>query len=337
MHFKDLFPVMTVKVLICGTNWLGDSVMSMPALQLFKKAFPDSRITMLCKPALTGLWAMHACVDEVVPLGPGTGGTFAAVGAVRRGGFDKAFVFPNSFRAALIPFLAGVPVRRGAAGHQRRWLLSDVAVLPTTSGSTHQAWEYLAIMGITAGELDMPVLKISPDAAGKADELLGAVKNSGWYGLMPGAARGSSKRWPVEHFVEVGTRLAEATGCGVAVLGAPSEFGLCADVAGDIGACAANLAGKTGLPELAAVLSRCRAVVTNDSGGMHLASATGTKVVAVFGITDHAKTGPLGRNCRIIFDEGVERSRDVARVSSQAEQSLRAIKPDRVIRAVIDN
>jgi heptosyltransferase-2 len=148
-------------------------------------------------------------------------------------------------------------------------------------------------------------------------------------GLIPGAARGPSKRWPAEHFAEIGKRLAEDRGASLLIFGAPSEFELCGSVAKRVGTRAQNYAGKTSLPEWAALLKSCDLVVCNDSGGMHLASALGTPVVAVYGMTDPAKTGPLGANARVIQDEGA-RARDIAQDSAEAEKRLAALAPARV-------
>lgn len=323
---------MPENVLICGANWLGDSVMSMPAIQRFKEKFPSCRLTILVKPKLSGLWTMHSCMDGAIELQDGAFGVFRTAALVRQCGFDEAFIFPNSFRSALIPFLAGVPVRRGVAGHQRGWMLTDVVHLMEDEARRHQAWEYLAIMDVAGKctEPGTPRLTISPEMSAGAAKLFGRTSQKGWIGLLPGAAYGPAKRWPVEYFVEVGKSLSVVDNYDIAVLGAASEAELCSAVASGIGAKAVNLAGKTSLSDLAALLGICRAVVTNDSGGMHLASATGTRVVSVFGITDHSKTGPLGKNSRVVFEEGVRRSRDIERVSAEAEASLRSIRPERV-------
>jgi len=326
---------MPENVLICGTNWLGDSIMSMPAIQRFREKFPSCRITMLVKPQLIDLWGLHPCVDGAATMLEGVSGAFKTAGRLAECCFDTAFIFPNSFRSALVPFLAGVHSRQGFAGHQRRWMLTEVVYPPEHADRMHQAWEYLEIMDVANdwhGPL-IPRLNVPETGVARAKDLLGPGKYKGWIGLMPGAAYGPAKRWPAEYFAEVGKTLGKS-GYGLLVMGSGVEADLCAGVAGSIGQNALNLAGRTSIPELAAMLGLCRVVVTNDSGGMHLAAATGTSVVAVFGITDPSKTGPLGQRCRVIFDEGVNRSRDIERSSSEAEASLRSIKPQRIIEAV---
>ncbi|MDD4871723.1 MAG: lipopolysaccharide heptosyltransferase II [Kiritimatiellae bacterium] len=329
---------MIENVLICGTNWLGDSIMSMPAIQCFKQKYPSCRITILVKHKLGGLWAMHPCMDSVIELQDGLSGILQTVGMIKQYAFDEAFVFPNSFRSALVPFLAGIPSRHGLSGHQRKWMLSNVVQTLEHPGRKHQAWEYLQIMNLSGEckEIPIPGLSVPEGAVVKAREMLGQVQQKKWIGLMPGAAYGPAKRWPSEYFVEVGKTLSKSGDYGILLMGSQQESDLCLNAKNGIGEKAVSLAGRTSLPELAALLGLCSAVVTNDSGGMHLASAVGTKVVAIFGITDPSKTGPLGKDVRVIFDKGINHSRDIKRISVEAEASLRSIKPERVYDTVLN-
>lgn len=328
---------MPENVLICSANWLGDCVMSMPAVQAFKRKHPSCRITMLAKSKLCSLWAMHSCVDTVISLQDGVLGTVKAVGMVKECEFEEGFVFPNSFRSALIPFLAGVPRRRGVAGHQRQWMLTDVVGLSVQRDRMHQAWEYMDTLDLSAecAAIDDPQLVVPEDKIHEAHATLEQMKWGKCIGLMPGAAYGPAKRWPAEYFIEVG-KYFTGNGYGVAIMGSATEVDLCSAVSSGIGGQSLSFAGRTSLPQLAALLGVCSAVITNDSGGMHLASAVGRPVVAVFGITDPSKTGPLGKKSRVICAEGVERSRDIERISVEAEASLRSIKPEKVCDAVLE-
>jgi heptosyltransferase-2 len=202
----------------------------------------------------------------------------------------------------------------------------------------HQSREYLDIMGLAwpgGDDSFVPHLAVPDDAVAQGAALLGGAECR-WAGLMPGAARGPSKRWPPRCFIEVGRRLAESCGCRAVVLGTAGETGMCAEVAQGIGGKALSVAGRTSLQVLAAVLKTCRVVVANDSGGMHLAAAVGTPVTAVFGATDPATTGPMGEGHRVIAPVGVKRSRDVRRRSSVARAGLETIGPDEVYRAAAE-
>lgn len=335
MHIKDLFPL-DGKILVCGPNWLGDSIMSMPAIQVLKRQFPGVRLTMLVKPGVAPLWRMHAGVDTVLELNKGLPGTIAAILDIRERGFDAAYVFPNSFRSAFIPFMGGIPVRTGAAGHSRGFMLTDVVQMtPENLWEQHQMWEYFRIFGIppAAGKNETPVIKVPQAVIDEVRGSFGLGGRSGFLGLVPGAARGASKRWPVEHFAEVGRTLSSSLKCGVLLFGTPGEKELCGQICEAIGTHAVNLAGRTAIPDFVVLLGLCRLVITNDCGGMHLASASGTKVVAVFGLTDPAKTGPIGADSIVVSAEGVEQSRDIERDSKLARDVMRSIVPERVLAA----
>ena len=334
-------------ILICGLNWFGDSVMSMPAVQAYRRKHVECRIVMLVKLALADLWRMHAAVDEVIPLDKGARGVLAAGRAIGKCSFPAAFVFPNSIRAALPPFLGRVPVRRGVRGRYRAWLLTEIVLPDISLSRAHQVWEYADILGLgvedcgdPTGADARPAVAVPADAAARVGEMLGEMLGVSpglrLVALVPGAARGPSKRWPAEHFTTVGRRLVESADTRVVMLGTEGETELCAGIAGGIGVSAVDLAGRTSIPEMAAVLQRCDAALTNDSGGMHLATAVGTPVVAVFGLTDPSKTGPLGPRNRIIAREGTHGSRDVARDSKEATECLASIESGEVFEVLCE-
>lgn len=321
-----------IKILICGTNWLGDSIISMPAVQLFKKQYPSIKITVLVKPALKTIWEMHDAIDEVIVFSPDKKGTLAIASLLREYAFDAAYIFPNSFRSALIPFIAQIKPRYGMVGKWRSLMLTDIMKNNDTDG-IHQVYEYLKILNIDCGdEMLVPELTVSSETIDLIRGSLSLEYSKKYAALIPGAARGISKQWPDEYFSEVGRYLVEK-GMGVLVLGSSSERDLCQKVA-DSCNCAINLAGKTSLPEFAGVLSLCELTICNDSGGMHLAAAVGSKVIAVFGVTDPMKTGPLGINNKIVAADGVKVSRDIPRSSERAVECLRSIKPKRVIEEI---
>jgi heptosyltransferase II len=333
MHIQDLFPL-GGRVIVCGPNWLGDGVMSMPAIQVLKHKMPECRITMLVKPGVAPLWRMHSCVDKVIELNEGLSGTMAAAMDIRERDADVAFVLPNSFRSALIPFLGRVRVRIGARADFRSWMLTElVDTAPEDLLHMHQMWEYFKIFGLSFddGRDIVPMIHV-PKAV--VDEVKGSFRvgsGENWIGLIPGAARGPSKRWPADYFAEVGRSLSRRTGCGVFVFGTANERTLGDEICAVVGDKAYNLTGRTTIPELIVLLGLCKLVVTNDCGGMHLAAAAGAKVTAVFGLTDPSRTGPIGPGHVVINAEGVEQSRDVPRDSQEARDVMRTIVPERVL------
>jgi heptosyltransferase-2 len=325
---------MSEHVLICGVNWLGDAVMSMPALQLFRRQHPDVRITIAVKSRWCALWRMQPAVDAVIEFPARAGDMWRAARMLSVSSYDRAIVLPNSFRSALVPFLAGIPQRRGIPGQWRSLLLTDrVSLFRKESGGRHQAWEYMHVMGVDpeGDELPLPSLTIDADIA---QNFLGESRaGERWIGVLPGAARGPSKRWPTDRFVQAAKALADKHSVRVMILGAPAEAGLCGQVAEGIGPGALHLGGRTSVPELAALLQRCELVLCNDSGGMHLASAVGAPVVAIFGVTDPTVTGPIGSRHHVIRAEVANASRDIPRESAKAEAALRSITVEQVCSA----
>ena len=326
---------MVQSILIVSPNWLGDAVMAMPAVHRFRSEHPQAQIVVLAKPGVAALWRMHDSPDEVIELRPGNGGTFAAARSLRARKFSQAIILPNSFRSALIPFLAGILKRRGTAFHARGLMINDRVSLAGSSETgvvEHQAREYFQILcgspdGVLADTGFRP-----PKAALLAE--LNADADTIWVGIIPGAARGASKRWP--YFAQAANHvLRERSDVRFVVAGSAGEALLCAEVAAAIGEQAVSIAGRTNLTEFAALLSGCRLVMCNDSGGMHLASAAGVPVVAVYGVTDAAKTGPIGANAVVICAEGVQASRKVPRESALAEAALASIRPERVAAACL--
>lgn len=320
------------RTLVCGLNWIGDSIMAMPALHAFI-AQGSTVVSVLVKPGLVPLWKMMSGIAKVKSLPPGSMGTLRTGVSLRSDNFDTAYILPNSFRSALVPFLAGIPHRIGYAAQERRLLLTEPRSHAREDRGLHQAWEYMRLLMPSYDEEVLPPMPaLTVDAASRAAvaERLGEGGQR-WVGLVPGAARGAAKRWPQQHFITVGRQVVNELHCRVAVMGAAGERELCEQVAVAIGSAAVNLAGETTLPMWAELLSSCDVVVANDSGGMHLASAMGTPVVAVYGQTDPAKTGPLGAST--VLQRSNVRDRRIARDSEAARLSLASIQPNEVYEA----
>lgn len=308
--------------------------MTMPALQLFRRLHPEAYMVMLVKSGMASIWRMHSVPDRVVELNPGLAGIRSAAAALRSESFDRAYVLPRSFRSALIPFLASIPERKGMPGHARDYMLTEVARPDANERRLHQAYEYIDLMTpeYKNDTPEDPALKVPEEASRGMLDRLSAYPRP-WIVVMPGAARGPSKRWSAAHFVELGRRLVNDPGGRVLVSGTTAERALCETVAREIGDRAVTLAGSTTFEEWAALLRHSDVVVCNDSGGMHVAAALGTPVVGLFGVTDPRKTGPLGGRWRILQKSAV-RHREVPRDSKIARERLAAISPDEVVEAV---
>jgi len=320
-------------VLVGVPNWVGDGVMAMPALQAFRRRNPRACIVVLVKPAMRPLWAMHEAADAIVEM---HAGLRPAVNAVRAADCGRAVILPNSFRSALIPCLAGVPDRRGMAGHWRRWLLTDVVRPPSEPERAHQVYEYLDLLapGTPAGGFEPPRLNVPESAAMKAQGFVASLA-APRIALLPGAARGPSKQWPAEHFMALGRQLAGNPGASLIVLGGAREADLCARVAKGIGPAGICPSGASSMAEWAALLQACDLVICNDSGGAHVAAAVGTPEVVIFGMTDPSRTAPLGGRCRIVQSDG-PCARAIPRDDPEAIIKLASITPERVYQAALE-
>jgi len=298
--------------MVRATNWLGDAVMSLPAIRAIRDALPEAQMTVVARPSVADLYAREDSIDAVIPYRQPTGLRqrldFAA--RLRQERFDAAILLQNAFDAALMAWLARIPVR---IGYRRdgRWLLLTNAVPVPEPGDIprHERFYYLELMR-RAGWLErLPAaaeIRLSdiPGARDAGARRLGALGIEGpVIGISPGAAYGDAKRWLPERFAESGAQVARALESSVLVFGSAAERSLCESVSQalrEAGAAVRNLAGETTLGEFIDLAAACRLFLTNDSGAMHVASALAVPTVAVFGATDDSATGPTGALARVI-------------------------------------
>jgi len=285
MKAEELQPF---NLLIRSSNWLGDAVMTIPAIRAIKAGRPDLRITILCREKIADVWKRAPEVSEVIALG-NKEGVFSAAKKIR-GRFDAALLLPNSPRTALEVWLAGVPRRVGYAGNKRDWFLNHaIERQPHIGPPRHQAHDYLDLAKAIGAVFDREaILRSFSNAPDRPIPEMPRI------GVCPGAEYGPAKRWPIERFAEVMRNVN---------IQRPSEwvlFGTKADEeAGHklknvvTGGCT-NLIGRTTLAELIEQLEKCDLLLTNDTGTMHLAAWLGVPVAAIFGSTEHRLTGPLG-------------------------------------------
>jgi lipopolysaccharide heptosyltransferase II len=282
--------VLCTRILLRATNWLGDAVMSLPAIRAVRERFPQAHIAVLARPWVADLYAREAAIDRVIPY---PGRSLALVRQLRAQRFDCAILLQNAFEAALLARLAGIPRRIGYDRDGRGWLLTGAIPVPLPGEiPRHERFYYLELLR-RAGIID----RLPPSSAIR---LTGWESNRGdTIGISPGAAYGNAKRWLPERFAEAALRL----GGPVAVFGSAAERALCETVAGlirEAGGTVHNFAGETTLAEFIERAAACRLFLTNDSGAMHIASALGVPTVTIFGATDHTTTGPTGPLARIV-------------------------------------
>ena len=300
------------RLLVMSPNWLGDAVMSLPALSDLRRSLPDARLIVAARRAVAGLFAMAPAVDEVLTLEwsgrlTARGSRRRDAGTLREVRADAAVLLPNSFASAWLARQAGIPERWGYATDMRGMLLTRGVRRPAIR--VHQAEYYRRLvreLGVESGPLE-PDLVVPPHAIERARDLLRA---RGWDSarplvvMAPGAAYGGAKRWPPAHFAAVASSLVREHRACVALVGSSADADTTREVwslvAPEAAAGVVDLAGATSLETLAGVMSLAEVAVSNDSGAMHLAGAAGAHVVALFGPTRERETTPLGRPGRRI-------------------------------------
>ncbi|HUJ12109.1 MAG TPA: lipopolysaccharide heptosyltransferase II [Verrucomicrobiae bacterium] len=310
------------KILVRGTNWIGDTVMSMPAIQRLREFAPDSYIVMLCPGKLHDLWRHNPYINEIIPFGRKVN-----VKALRERRFDVAIIFPNSLRSARECKRAQIPRRVGFSGHWRRLFLTDIVPQPvserpvyekrTVADKTfkvkvfrsirHQSLHYLDIIKYLGGNAE-PVPPRMFLAIEEMPTLSKFMRDDGRpvLALNAGAEYGPAKRWLPDRFAEAAIKIAEFTDCRWLIVGSRADMAITSAIEERLRVAKLdestiiNVAGKTTLIELCALFKFCKVLLTNDTGPMHIAAAIGTPVVSIWGSTSPELTGPMGDDCEII-------------------------------------
>jgi heptosyltransferase-2 len=290
---------MASRLIVFAPNWLGDAVMSLPAIADVQRASPGATVDVAARPSIAPLFSLVAGVGDV--LDP-------AASLLRGRGYETALLLPNSFKSALTARRAGIPARWGYRGELRAPLLTRSVSPPVR---VHQAEYYQRLvreLGFPSGPLE-PRLVVSDEVRRAGRERL---VSEGWDGsgavvaLAPGAAFGGAKRWPASSFAALADDLF-AEGVTAVLIGSPGDRNAGAEVTRGLsaGVRVLDLIGRTDLPTLAGLLVHCRALVTNDSGAMHVAAALGVNVTAMFGPTNERETHPLGSGRRVVLTHDV--------------------------------
>jgi heptosyltransferase-2 len=300
-------PVESVKrVVVRGTNWVGDSLMTIPALRALRRVLPDAHITLVLRPGTKGIFSEADFVDEILVYERKN--AFAVLPQVRewrRRKFDLAVLFQNAFEAALIPFLAGVPLRLGYATEARQALLTHPLPLPDWRSARHEVFYYLYL--ITALEQMLygrsTVCEAEPDASiqlsdtrkAQATALLSAYgvnEDDSVVVICPGSINSRAKRWPAESYAALADRLIDGKR-RVLLIGSKDETDVSEDVTRRMRQRPIVLTGKTTLDQITGVLDRADLVVTNDTGPAHLGAALGRPTIVIFGPTNPLTTRPF--------------------------------------------
>ncbi len=304
------------KILVRATNWIGDAVMCLPALEALAARYPEAEIVVVSKPWVSDVYKGHAAVTRQIVYDPagehrGQRGFWKLIQQLRVEQFDGAILFQNAFQAAWMAWLARIPVRLGYAMDGRSSLLTESIEAPPPVAYGHQAYYYLHLL-FRAGLIERPEpprglheprLEAQPTERAWAAQYIDSLGLGGprfLVGMVPGAAFGPAKRWPADRFAELADRLTAALHADVIIFGSREERPLSEEIAQTMEHTPTLLAGETTLRQTMALFERCRLLITNDSGPMHLAAALGLPLIAIFGSTNERATGPLGPNVRVV-------------------------------------
>src|SRR5213080_1935583 len=318
-------PLKPFRILIRSSNWLGDAVMSVPAVRAIKGGRPDVHVTIAAPDKIAPMWKLIPEVDAIIPLPEGS--LIPVVRLLRQQmRSDVAILFPNSLRVALEAWLSGIPRRVGYRGHWRSWLVNQIVREPRKPGPPeHHSLRFLRIArecGAETSNIEVP----NPNQTSN-------IKHQTLIGLCPGAEYGPAKQWLPERFAEAAAKITAQSSAQWILFGTKNDAAIGEQIAAAIGDHCVNRIGQTTLEQLIDELRRCRLLVTNDTGTMHLAALVGVPVVAVFGSTEPRLTGPLG-NGHIILRHHVECSPCFLRECPIDFRCMKAVSADEVADAM---
>ena len=302
--------------LIIAPQWIGDAVMTEPLLRRLHAR--GERLSVGALPWVAPIYRAMPQVAEVIEFPFAHGGLqFKGRHSLARaltGRFDTAYVCPNSLKSALLPFLASIPKRVGYLGEARVGLLTHRLKNPPKTSRPPMVAFYSALSGEADTGSDRPNLQIAREETRAVLQKLSLP--AAYYVFVPGAEFGPAKRWPASHFAELASLLEHP----VLLLGSPKELALCQNIADQVnhkvsgqvrteepqlqglsmGSCR-SLAGDTTLKEAMALIAGAKAVVTNDTGLMHVAAAMDVSQVAIFGSSSPLHTPPLSEQARVLW------------------------------------
>ena len=298
------------RVVVRGTNWVGDAVMTVPALRALRRLLPNAHVTLATRPFAKGVLDGADFLDDLLIC---EGSVLAQARQWRRRRFDLAVLFQNAFAPALIAKLARVRLRVGYATQGRGWLLTNQLPLPEWRDARHESFYYLNVIAevdrLLNGEPNtleqQPVfdLSVSDERKTLARDILrvsGVQSDRSLVALCPGSINSRAKRWPAERYAALADRLIEELGAEVLLIGSPDELDVSTDVRRRMKHAPIILTGKTDLAQAVAVLSLIDLLVTNDTGPAHIASALNRPTLVIFGPTNPLTTRPFSTGAEIV-------------------------------------
>ncbi len=296
------------KILIIGPAWVGDMVMVQSLFMALSRKNPEVTIDVVAPAWSAPILARMPEVNRIIEVNLQHGrlqfGERLRVGKSLRGQYDQAIILPRSFKSALIPYFAKVPIRTAYRGEMRYGLINDMR--PLDKKIIYKAVEKFVYLSSdntyssSVPEIEFPCLLVDEEKRHQAAIKLNIDENIQSVGLMPGAEYGPSKRWPAEHFAQLAQLFAQ-DGYQVCVFGSTKDQVIGEEITQRSNGAAKNLCGKTTLEEAVDMLSLVEVAVTNDSGLMHIAAAVQRPVVALYGAITPSYTPPLTDTAEIKY------------------------------------
>ena len=303
-----------MKILVRATNWVGDAIMSLPALQALRTRYPEAQIAILARSWVADLYWEQNVANDIVEYDSkvkhsGIWGRERLAREMRARKFDIAVLFQNAFDAAWIAWRAGIARRIGYARDLRGPFLTNALAVPR-QGETpgHESYYYLELLrraGLieSYGAVKEIRLRVGADVKDRAEQTLrdaGIDPNRIRVAIAPGAAYGAAKCWMPERYAALADRLIDEFGAAVIIFGAAAEAEVARRISAAMRHKPISLVGQTSIGELPALLSACQLFIGNDSGAMHVAAAVGLPVVGIFGSSDPTGTAPLTPKFRLV-------------------------------------
>ena len=300
-----------MKILVVAPSWIGDTILAQPLLALLKRNYPAARIVVLAPAWSAPLLARMAEVDAVIvnPFGHGEfnfrarralGRRLASTvpGDTAAHSFSHAYVLPNSWKSALIPFFAGIARRIGYQGESRFLLLNERHRLDVTR-YPQLVQRYAALAGSLPADLPQPHLNSTPEQQQAARRALSLPLDATPVIFCPGAEYGPAKRWPAQHFADLARLLATPKN-PVWLIGSTKDTVVGEEISAAAEGTALNLCGRSSLEQAIDLIASARCVVSNDSGLMHVAAALERPLVALYGSSSPTYTPPLSTHAKIV-------------------------------------
>ena len=304
-------------ILIIAPHWIGDAVSTQPLLANLKVLYPDSKINILASNWVAPVYRACSEVHEVIEakfehkkLQWNLRKEIAK--EIEAKNYQACFVLPNSFKSALIPWLANIPFRIGYRGELRFGLINLALDNPSKVNRPPMVEHYLVLSQLLKDDESIPLDKLVPklNVSGAAKQQVGQklqdanINRDSIYAICPGAEYGPSKRWPTEHFAVLAQQLIKQNSNNqIVLLGGKNDYSLAQEITSQskLVSNIHNWCGNTSLDEAIALIGMSKAVVSNDSGLMHIAAALQIPQVAIFGSSDPAHTPPLSDRAKIMW------------------------------------